>query len=122
MLSTEDGTLYSATIAFFAKSIRPDDLILWFLIRDLADHRVEIARYRRIKTATMERARSRWITERIQEIQGGLNGGTRQLKESADEQRVARQRKARLPRGAFATCLSLAHPRSGRCRETPGPP
>jgi hypothetical protein len=30
VLSTEDGTLYYATIAFFAKSIRPDDLILVF--------------------------------------------------------------------------------------------
>jgi hypothetical protein len=30
MLSTEDGKLYYATIAFFAKSMRPDDLILGF--------------------------------------------------------------------------------------------
>jgi hypothetical protein len=57
---------------FFAKSIRPDDLILWFLIRDLADHRVEIARYRRMKTAWMERARSRWISGQIQAIQQNL--------------------------------------------------
>jgi hypothetical protein len=89
MLSTEDGTLYYATIAFFAKSIRPDDLILWFLIRDLADHRVEIARYRRMKTAWMERGRSRWITDQIQSIRGNLNDRTRQLKESAEQQKAA---------------------------------
>jgi hypothetical protein len=99
VLSTEDGTLYYATIAFFAKSMRPDDLILWFLIRDLADHRVEIARYRRIKTATMERARSRWITEQIHAIQRNLNDGTQRLKESAEQQKVAFAKSNKAPGG-----------------------
>jgi hypothetical protein len=96
MLSTEDGKLYCATIAFFATSMRPDDLVLWFLIRDLADHRVEIARYRRMKTAWMERARAQWITNQINSIRGNLIDRTRRLKESAEQQKgaIAKSNKA----------------------------
>src|SRR5688572_12109602 len=50
LLPTENADLYFAILAQFARSIRPDvDLITWMLIKDLADNRVEIARYRYIK-------------------------------------------------------------------------
>jgi hypothetical protein len=52
LLPHEDVKVYFATLAFFARSIRPgEDLIAWMLIKDLADHRTEIARYRRFKAA-----------------------------------------------------------------------
>ena len=52
LLPSEDAKAYYATLAFFARSIRPgEDLITWMLIKDLADHRAEIARYRRLKAA-----------------------------------------------------------------------
>src|SRR5262245_26924269 len=68
ILPTEDESLYYTMMALFADSIRPDDLITWMLVKDLADHRLEIARYRRIKAAIvaapsrkkLEEQRSYW--------------------------------------------------------------
>ena len=56
LLSTEDAKLYHAMLAHIAHSIRPEDLITWMLVKDLADHRVEIARYRRFKTGIIQAA------------------------------------------------------------------
>jgi hypothetical protein len=51
LMATEDASSYYKMLAAFARSIQPDDLITWMLVKDLADHRVEIARYRRMKSA-----------------------------------------------------------------------
>ena len=51
LLSGEDAAIYEATLAHFAREVAPRDLIAWMLIKDLADHRLEIARYRRIRAA-----------------------------------------------------------------------
>jgi hypothetical protein len=65
LLPTEDEKLYFAILARIARPIRSPDIVTWMLIKDLADHRFEIARYRRMKTrliqgaADQERARSR---------------------------------------------------------------
>src|SRR5262245_8809605 len=56
LLSTEDANLYYAMLASIAQSIRPGDCITWLLIKDLADHRVEVARYRRFKTGFIQAA------------------------------------------------------------------
>ena len=39
-----------------AREVAPRDIIAWMLIKDLADHRLEIARYRRLKSLLIERA------------------------------------------------------------------
>ena len=67
LLATEDATLYYRILASFAESIRPEDLITWMLIKDLADHRVEIARYRQIKVGLITAARRRQIRDAISE-------------------------------------------------------
>jgi hypothetical protein len=65
LLSSEDEQLYFAIAAQIARSVPSPDIITWMLIKDLADHRFEIARYRRLKTrliqwaADQERARRR---------------------------------------------------------------
>ena len=51
LLPGEDAATYEATLAHFAREVAPRDLIAWMLIKDLADHRLEIARYRRIRAA-----------------------------------------------------------------------
>ena len=51
LLPGEDAAIYEATLAHFAGEVAPRDLIIWMLIKDLADYRLEIARYRRIRTA-----------------------------------------------------------------------
>jgi len=48
-LPWESGELYFKMIASFAETLVPEDLISWMLIKDLADHRVEIARLRSLK-------------------------------------------------------------------------
>ena len=52
LLSTEDSGAYELALRQLADAILPEkDLIAWFLIKDLADLRVEIGRYRRLKAA-----------------------------------------------------------------------
>ena len=50
LLSSEDAAIYEATLAHFARDVAPRDLITWMLIKDLADQRLEIARYRRFRS------------------------------------------------------------------------
>jgi hypothetical protein len=56
LLSTEDEKLYVAVLAKIARPIRSPDIVTWMLIKDLVDHRFEIARYRRLKTRLIQRA------------------------------------------------------------------
>ncbi len=45
LFATEDVDVYYNMLAMFARSIQPDGMILWMLVKDLADHRTEITRY-----------------------------------------------------------------------------
>ena len=68
LLPGEDAAIYEATLAHFAREVAPRDIIAWMLIKDLADHRLEIARYRRIRTALVrypfdQSRRRRWRQE-----------------------------------------------------------
>jgi hypothetical protein len=64
LLSTEDEKLYLAFVAKLAQPIRSPDIVTWMLIKDLADHRFEIARYRRLKTRLMQWAADQESTRR----------------------------------------------------------
>src|SRR3954468_23242948 len=72
LLSTEDGARYHAMIAAFARHIDPNDFITWSCIKDLADHRTEMWRYRRIKAEAVENAHRAVIDKRIEEFQAAL--------------------------------------------------
>jgi hypothetical protein len=61
LLNGEEAKLYYGMLTSFARSIRPGDLITWLLIKDLADHRLEIHRYRRMKVALMAAAHKQRI-------------------------------------------------------------
>jgi hypothetical protein len=56
LLPAEDEKLYLAVLAKIAQPIRSPDIVTWMLIKDLVDHRFEIARYRRLKTRSIQRA------------------------------------------------------------------
>jgi hypothetical protein len=73
LLSNEDKLNYYTMVALFAKSIKPDNLIAWMLVQDLTDYRVEIARYRRLKVAALQRAARKEISDQIQDRQTRLN-------------------------------------------------
>src|SRR5947209_11515739 len=65
ILSTEDSAQYHAMIAAFAEHVDPGDFITWCAIKDLADCRTEIWRYRRMKAQAVENAYSAVIEKRI---------------------------------------------------------
>ena len=48
----ESEMLYWATIASFAATVKPSDILAWFLIKDLADARVDIHRHRATRMPT----------------------------------------------------------------------
>ena len=51
LLSTEDAGAYDDMLAKLAHAVHPGDIIACLLIKDIADKRTEIARYRRQKAA-----------------------------------------------------------------------
>jgi hypothetical protein len=56
LLSTEDAGAYDDMLAKLANAVHPGDIIACLLIKDIADKRTEIARYRRQKAALVEKA------------------------------------------------------------------
>ena len=59
LLSTEDKAIYYTAFAYFVDAINPNDILVWMWIKDLADYRWEILRWRRIKAD---------IVQNVQEI------------------------------------------------------
>jgi len=56
LLSTEDAGAYDDMLAKLANAVHPGDIIACLVIKDIADKRTEIARYRRQKVALVEKA------------------------------------------------------------------
>src|SRR5689334_21392659 len=55
LLSTEDAGAYDDMLAKLANAVHPGDIIACLLIKDIADKRTEIARWRRQKAALVEK-------------------------------------------------------------------
>jgi hypothetical protein len=72
LLSTEDAGRYHAMIAAFAEHVDPGDFITWCTIKDLADYRTEIWRYRRMKAQTVDNAHRAVIEKRRDELKAAL--------------------------------------------------
>lgn len=72
LLSTEDADDYFHTLAWFAKDIAPTDTTAWFLIKDLADARFEINRYRRFRAHIQQNAFDRRIAAKSTELQANF--------------------------------------------------
>jgi hypothetical protein len=70
LLPGEDAAIYEETLAHFALHVAPRDIIAWMLIKDLADHRLEIARYRRIRTALVRHP----VDHRAEEMEESARG------------------------------------------------
>ena len=67
ILSTEDAGRYHAMIAAFAEHVEPGDFITWCYIKDLADCRAEIWRYRRMKAQAVDNAFRKVVEKRVDE-------------------------------------------------------
>jgi hypothetical protein len=72
ILSTEDAGRYHAMIAAFAEHLDPGDFIAWCYIKDLADYRTEIWRYRRMKAQTIDNAYCAVIEKRVDKFRTAL--------------------------------------------------
>jgi hypothetical protein len=81
LLSTEDEKLYFALVSRIARPIQSPDIVTWMLIKDLADHRFEIARYRRLKTRLIQ-----WAADQERApCQGFLPGAERPERKESEE-------------------------------------
>lgn len=74
LLPGEDAAIYEETLAHFAREVAPRGIIAWMLIKDLADHRLEIARYRRIRTALVRHP----VDHRAEELEEEANANYEQ--------------------------------------------
>jgi hypothetical protein len=72
ILSTEDTGRYHAMIAAFAEHVDPGDFITWCYIKDLADCRTEIWRYRRMKAQAVDNAYCAVIDKRLDGYRSAL--------------------------------------------------
>jgi hypothetical protein len=88
LLSTEDTNLYSALVAHLAQSVQPRDIITWMLIKDLADHQVEIARYRRIKTSLLEQPYRKKVAALVGRLETTLRDQPDELREAAEKEKA----------------------------------
>jgi hypothetical protein len=68
ILTTEDDAIYYAMLSCFAQDIAPRDIIAWIYIKDAADHRVEIARFRRLKAGIIQSAYEKRTTKEIEYV------------------------------------------------------
>ena len=71
LLSTEDAGAYDDMLAKLANAVHPGDIIACLLIKDIADKRTEIARYRRKKAALVEKATQHQRETRMDWLQIG---------------------------------------------------
>jgi hypothetical protein len=72
ILSTEDAGRYHAMMAAFAEHVDPGDFITWCYIKDLADCRTEIWRYRRMKAHSVDNAYCAVIDKRVDKFRTAL--------------------------------------------------
>src|SRR5204862_1815624 len=88
-LPWESKDLYFAMMASFAQAIQPDDLITWMLIKDLADNRLEIARYRSIKAALLKGACTSEIDSQRSSWSRHTSTLTAIMKDNANQKTIA---------------------------------
>lgn len=85
LLSTEDSKAYNLAIEQLADAVQPGDMIAWFLIKDIADLRTEISRYRRIKTGVVHNATPRCKVKIAQSLMVEWAKERRCIKDTASE-------------------------------------
>ena len=88
LLPGEDAAIYEATLAHLAREVAPRDLIAWMLIKDLADLRLEIARYRRIRTALVRHSAGHRVATTLAETRSRFRDEVRWLDETARQLRA----------------------------------
>jgi hypothetical protein len=97
LLPNEDTKLYYALLGSLAQTIRPTDVIAWLLIRDLADHRIEIARYRRFKAALIKAPYDEKAEEELSDRRHTIEYICAELKKSAEEEKKVLAKSGKTP-------------------------
>ena len=94
LLEAEDPQAYGAMMGRLVDAIRPKDVITWMMIRDLVDHRFEVARYRGMKVEVMRHVQRGLIEEATASLHARLQSDVHLLRHRAQ---VERDRLATLP-------------------------
>jgi len=97
LLPNEDTKLYYALLGSLAQTIRPTDVIAWLLIRDLADHRIEIARYRRFKPALIKAPYDKKAEKELSDRRHTIQYICAELKKSAEEEKKVLAKSGKTP-------------------------
>ena len=84
LLSTEESKVYYAMLGYLANDIPPDDMITWLLLKDLVDHRIEMARYRRLKGALLQKVHNVRVQRNIAQLRTNLDAELKALRTQAD--------------------------------------
>src|SRR5215831_9151277 len=88
LLPNEDTKLYYALLGSLAQTIRPTDVIAWLLIGDLADRRIEIARYRRFKAALIKARYDEKVKEQLSDRLRTIQYVCAELKKNAEKEKA----------------------------------
>ncbi len=86
LLSTEDAGAYDDMLAKLANAVHPGDIIACLLIKDIADKRTEIARYRRQKAALVEKATQQQRETRMDWLQTQLAAERYSISHQVDDE------------------------------------
>ena len=89
LLATEDPSDYHAMIAQLVDAIRPQDVITWMLVKDLVDHRFEVARYRRMKADVMRNVDRQLFEEQVARLRARHYNAVETLRAKADAEERA---------------------------------
>jgi chromosome segregation ATPase len=71
-------------LGYLANDIPPDDMITWLLLKDLVDHRIEMARYRRLKGALLQKVHNVRVQRNIAQLRTNLDAELKALRTQAD--------------------------------------
>jgi hypothetical protein len=84
-------------VARLAHSVQPTDFITWMLIKDLADHQVEMARYRRIKTGLLERPYRKKVAAVMSRLEMTLRSQPDELRKAAEKEKAELDKSEKAP-------------------------
>jgi len=97
LVLSESEAIYWGTVASFAELFKPEDPVSWLHLKDLADSRVEIARYRRLKSEIINEARRVEIAERGASLlneRDRFAGLLEMIREDPERQQIREKREA----------------------------
>jgi hypothetical protein len=95
ILPSEDPGAYNQALEQLANVVRPDNLIAWYLIRDVIDLRHEISRYRRLRAGLVGTAGRRLTDQQVANWEQKRDDNRESIRENivAEANNIAKEKK-----------------------------